>query len=396
MILYDPSVIPIYREYGIMLPIAPDRGKQVLNFLDENNILNKYSVMDFFSAKENLIQTAPDLLCENLNKLTLTKKDIERIHSKKYVDDLYGDGLCAALLRTFELIDADGKPRRYEPDRAIKPLTDLFQLLIAQTEGTYLACLLALFRGGFCFYLGGGMHHARYDTGSGFCLVNDVAAAAFKIVFEAPFRNLIDAPFIWIIDLDAHKGDGTAELIHFARARGEMRSIIRMQANPHARSSCENYAQLSSPNKPCILSLSIHMAKGWPLDKESIASAEAGRAPLLPSDVDIGIDAGEEGEYTARLAEGIGKLEKLSAGIFGDSRKPDIVLVADGADPYEHDALPSTSLLRLTLDQCVERDIFVYRYLRERGIPSAWIQSGGYGERAWEPPAYFLKNLMLN
>ena len=390
MIIYDNSVIPNYHDYGIMLPIARDRGKQVLDFINKNNVLkNKNFVLDFLSVKKSLIQAAPDLLCENSDSLSLNRKDMERIHSKKYVDELFGDGLCAALLNTFELIDADGNPQRYEPDRASKPLNDLFGLLIAQTEGTYLACLLSLLRGGFCFYLGGGMHHARYDKGSGFCLVNDVAAAAFKIAFEKSLRGYLcgkdsdfsGSPLIWIIDLDAHKGDGTAELIRFARERGELISPDK------------NYAQEITPNKPCILSLSIHMAKGWPLDNESISTAEEGRAPLLPSDVDIGIDSGEEGQYTARLADGIRKLENASTRVFRQGRKPDLALVVDGADPYEHDDLPSTSLLRLTLEQCVERDVFVYRYLQEKGIPSAWIQSGGYGERAWEPPAHFLTNI---
>jgi hypothetical protein len=128
------------------------------------------------------------------------------------------------------------------------------------------------------------------------------------------------------------------------------------------------------------------MAHGWPLDEESLAQAREGRAPLLPSDIDIGIDSGEEETYCPRLAEGLEALEAL------DSR-PDLALVVDGADPYEHDGLPSSALLKLSLDQCVERDMLAYRFFADRGIPSAWISSGGYGERAWEPPAAFLRNI---
>ena len=353
MILYDSAVIPHYHDYGIMLPIPPDRGKRVLEFLG-----NACPVLNFAAAQALLGRNGP----------ALCREDLERIHSAQYTAQLYGEGLTATLLRTFELIDDQGRPCRYEPDRATRPLTDLFQILVTQAGGTYLASLLALKNDaaesrGFCFYLGGGMHHARYDAGSGFCLINDVAAAAFKVLAENPVR------LIWIIDMDAHKGDGTAELIHFARKRGALQT------------PGEN------PATPGILTLSIHMAKGWPLDRESIASAEAGRAPLLPSDIDIGIDSGEESQYTARLAQGIQALEQLSG------RTPDLALVVDGADPYEHDGLPSSSLLRLTLDQCLERDTYVYRYLQDRKIPSAWIQSGGYGERAWEPPAYFLQSI---
>ena len=380
MILYDPSVIVKYRDYGIMLPIPFDRGKLVLEFLGGACPICPacpvHPVLDFKTAQARL----------GLEGQAINREDLERVHSKEYTARLYGEGLLEALLDTYELIDARGRPCRYEPDRALRPLSDMFQTLIAQAGGTYLAGSLAL-RGsmlsgsalsggaskseGFCFYLGGGMHHARYDAPSGFCLINDVAAAAFKILAEKL------ACLIWIIDMDAHKGDGTAELVHFARERGALQAPGEKSARTE-----------SADKKPCILTLSIHMAKGWPLDEETIASAEAGRAPLLPSDVDIGVDAGEEDEYTARLAEGIRKLEFLSG------ETPDFALVVDGADPYEHDGLSSSSLLRLTLEQCVERDTYVYRYLRDRGIPSAWVQSGGYGGRAWEPPAHFLRSII--
>jgi acetoin utilization deacetylase AcuC-like enzyme len=130
------------------------------------------------------------------------------------------------------------------------------------------------------------------------------------------------------------------------------------------------------------------MAQGWPLDKESLAAAQPGRAPLVPSDIDIGIEQGEEAEYVPRLEAALGQLEELSKGA-----RPDLVIVVDGADPYEHDGLPSSALLGLSLEQCFERDMLIYRYVTERNIPSAWIMAGGYGERAWEPPANFLRNL---
>ena len=394
MILCDPSVTANFRDYGIMLPISRDRGKQVLDFLIKNTP-DKFKVFDFLSAQsylelnsEKVLGKLPGKLLKpplnsivrlDQDKYLLNREDLERIHSKTFIEQLYTEGLSAAILDAFELIDEQGRPNRYEPERAVRPLSDLFQVLLTQAGGTYLACLLALTdnvlrdtpkKSGFCYYLGGGMHHARYDTPSGFCLINDVAAAAVKIASEKPAR------LIWIIDMDAHKGDGTAELIYFARKRSELKT------------PAEEFAQSISDNdKPCILTLSIHMAKGWPLDNENLASAEEGRAPLLPSDVDIGIDSGEEDEYSSRLMDGIHELEKISG------RTPDFVLVVDGADPYEHDGLSSSSLLRLTLEQCVERDMLVYRYLQDKNIPSAWIQAGGYGGRAWEPAAHFLMNI---
>jgi len=372
LILYDPALNMNFRDYGIMLPIAPDRGKQILEFMSKNYYPGARGDTMPYPGPVMDIEDAVKFL-DIADKTTITREDLERVHSKDFIASLYGkqkNSLEAALLTTYELMDAEGKPNRYEPEKAIKPLGDLFDIILAQVNGTYLACRLALAYGpGFCYFMGGGMHHARFDSGSGFCLLNDIAIAAAKILWELPVK------LIWIIDLDAHKGDGTAELIHFARERGELQFPKELVTNDKAGSE-----------KPCVLTLSLHMAKGWPLDKESLAVAKEGRAPLVPSDIDIGINKGEENEYVPRLAEGIQELERLC-------KTPDLILVVDGADPYEHDELPSTSLLKLNLEQCLLRDNYVYRYVMDRNIPSAWIQSGGYGNRAWEPPAYFLQGI---
>jgi acetoin utilization deacetylase AcuC-like enzyme len=375
LILHNPSSDISFHDFGIMIPISPYKKKRILDFIEKD--------APAAARGASLPYPGPVLgIPEALSHLkisgdaVLTREDLERAHSREYIASLYDKSprgkLEAALHTTYELFDAQGRPNRYEPGEAKKPLTGIFDLVLALAGGSWLACRLALAYG-FCYYLGGGMHHGRYDSGSGFCLINDIAIATFKLLAEAKPPRLI-----WIIDLDAHKGDGTAELIRFARKRGELHDPERPTADDS-----------DAGRKPCILSLSIHMAKGWPLDKDNIAAAQEGRAPLLPSDIDIGIDSGEEGEYTSRLVQGFGELEGLSAAL----GKPDLVLVVAGADPYEHDELPSSHLLKLSLEQCLERDNYVYRYCKDRSIPSAWILSGGYGERAWEPPAHFLRGI---
>ncbi|MCL1815203.1 MAG: histone deacetylase [Treponema sp.] len=392
MILYDPALNMNFHDYGIMLPIAPDRGRQILEFMIKSYhsgakgepmpypgpVLNIAGALAFLGTR------SPDQKMIASWEV-ITKEDLERVHNKQFVDSLYNKqkkGLEPALLTAFELIDAQGNPNRYEPQQAKKPLNDLFRTILAQAGGTYLACRLALAADpGFCFFMGGGMHHARYDSGSGFCLINDSVIAIAKILSESAL------PLIWIIDIDAHKGDGTAELIHFARERGNLQKLPKASAK---KSSLETQA---SNGKPCILTLSMHMARGWPLDSESLTAAKEGRAPLVCSDIDIEIGQGEETAYIPRLEAGIKELERFSAAIFPAGQKPDLVLVVDGADTYEHDELPSSSLLKLSLEQCLQRDNYVYRYVTDRSIPSAWIQAGGYGSRAWEPPAHFLLNL---
>ena len=370
MIFYDAAFNMHFYDYGIMLPVSPARAERVLECFRGNFVEGTRGptlpypgpVFDTALALSYLRETGP----------ALQRADLERVHSGEFTASLFDGGaaLEKALLAAFELVDAQGRPHRYEPERAVKSFDELFQTILAHAGGTYLACRLALAPGpGFCYFLGGGMHHARYDSGSGFCLVNDIVIAARKIQAEGR------AGFVWVIDLDAHKGDGTAELVRFAREQGELADA----AAPGAQ------------KRPCILTLSIHMAKGWPLDDESLAAAKKGRAPLVPSDIDIGVDSGEEAAYLPKLEKGIEELERISEA--AGCRKPGLVIVVDGADPYEHDGLPSSEPLKLTLQQCLDRDNYVYRYLTGKNIPSAWIQAGGYGERAWEPCARFLCGL---
>jgi acetoin utilization deacetylase AcuC-like enzyme len=350
MILYDSGLVTVCQDYGIMLPISPARGEKILAFLSEKGALDREPLkplLDIKAARRLLGEEQP----------ALARADLERVHHQAFVAALYADGpegeknLEQALLNAWELVDKDGKPNRYEPSKSVKPLKDLFRLIMAQAEGTYLACRLALEHGGFCYYLGGGMHHARLDHGSGFCLINDLMIAAEKLRAEQR------ASLVWVIDLDAHKGCGTAELI----AAGSRRTAVH---------------------------LSIHMASGWPLDRETLQNALPNRAPLVPADVDIPIQHGEEGRYLEKLRRGLHLLEERSCGA-----APDVALVVDGADPYEHDGLPSSALLTLTLDECAARDMEVFEYLQSRRIPSAWVIAGGYGERAYEPAARFLHSL---
>jgi acetoin utilization deacetylase AcuC-like enzyme len=353
MILFDDSIVSVFRDYGIMLPIAASRAQKIVDHLGEASfsfpgpVLDMKQMTDFLGKTGNVIE----------------RSDIERVHSVEYVNALFSDGLLGELLNAYELIDADGKPNRYEPENAVQPLSALFDKILAQCAGSYMSCAAALRAesGHFCYFLAGGNHHARYDTGAGFCLINEIIIAARKLQAEDGIR------IVWIIDVDAHKGCGSAELVSFMR-NGKGPAPFEKGCN--------------------IFTLSIHMAHGWPLDAETLSNSRPGRAPLIPSDVEIPVEQGDESCYISRLEDGLFKLERLSSGV-----KPDIAIIVDGADPYEYDELLSSALLRLSLKQCVDRDMLIYNFLRERKIPSAWIMAGGYGERAWEPPCHFLKKL---
>lgn len=373
MILYESSLDMRFPDYGILIPVMDSRAKRVLSFLGAPS--TEVPVIGGLYGAAEVLGIPPE-------ELSVGRSDLQRVHEGAFVGRLFGDGeagrggLERALLETYELVDERGRYRRYEPHRAKRPLADLFDTVLRQVSGTYAACRLALAAASagvsaagtaqpasFCYFLGGGMHHARYASGAGFCPVNDIMIAAARLIAEGRARC------IWVIDVDAHKGDGTAELAARERTRG-----------------CGTPERAQSDGR--VLTLSIHMAEGWPLDRETLSRSTAGRAPLVPSDVELPIARGAEADYLPRLAAGLSELERLSAGA-----APDLAVVVDGADPYEKDGLPSSADLALSLEECVERDLIVYRFLSERGIPSAWLMAGGYGERAWEPPAHFLKEV---
>lgn len=326
MILYDPHIPVSLTAFGIQIPVRDSRAVKTLAALRQDPRLK---------AVQN--RWHQDRIVE-----TLDREDLERVHSRAYVERLYSDHLEREIIRTYELIDARGNYHRYMPDLAKRPLTDLFQRILVKTAGTVQAVRLAQERG-FCFYFAGGMHHAHRHYGSGFCLINDIVIAARKLQAERRVSN------IWIIDVDAHKGDGTAAL---------------------------------TAGDDTIRTLSIHMARGWPLDGPSSLADGTPNPSFTPSDIDIPIDSGEESRYLQRLGTGLFQMEALGAA--------DLAIVVCGADPYEKDELPSTAGLRLSLEQMLARDQLVYSFLDQRGVPAAYLMAGGYGEETWRVYTQFL------
>ncbi len=271
------------------------------------------------------------------------REDLLRVHSADYVEGLYDIRLEQRLMEAYELIDSEGNYNRYNPANAQKPLSGMRDDILKVLSGSYLAVNTAVSKG-FCYYLGGVMHHGHPDFGHGFCPVNDVAAAAAK----ARAEGLADV--IWIIDTDAHRGDGTADIFS---------------------------------STPEIKTLSIHMANGWPLDgKKYLGNGQLNPA-WIPGDVDIPIEKGADEYYIPRLLEGLETLEK--------SGLPDLAIVVAGVDPFEKDELPSSAPLALTKEQLLSRDQAVYQFLEKRNIKSAWLAAGGYGSSSWEIHSGFLK-----
>lgn len=320
------------KEFGIFIPSSPDKVGPVLEALRAHPQLGPRESEWLIGADGS----------------TVTREDLLRVNTKRYVDEVFGDGIEGVLTRVFELIDEDDNYHRYDPSKATRPLSEMFDKSLGGLAGTYQCGKEALSRG-FCFFFGGGAHHGHPDFGHGFCIFNDSATAIRKLQAEGRIRRA------WVIDVDVHKGDGTAEMM---------------------------------AGDDSVITLSAHMAHGWPLDIPEF-DADGNRHPAYtPSDIDIPIDEGEEAEYLPRLRQSLSDLEKYP--------KPDIAYVLAGADPYEKDELPSTQKMKLTLEQLNERNRLIYSFLTERNIPQAWLMAGGYGEHAWEAYPDIITHVLLD
>lgn len=342
MVLHDTIPRPGMHVYGIQIPITGSNALRSLKHLLD---------------QEDLAARREQWLVEEAMR-PLGRDAVRGTHDPAYVDRLMAPGDPGFLLdrepndpereviRAFELVSEDGSFHRFDPGAADKTLTELRDQSLRLAYGTSRGARLALdHEEHFVFYFGGGMHHGQYDFGEGFCLVNDLVIAVRGLQSEGRIGQA------WIVDVDAHKGDGTAAL---------------------------------TAGDEGIRTLSVHMADGWPMDQPRVLSDGRANPSFVPSDIDVPIAAGEEAQYLPRLREAMAEMERR----YG---VPEFLLVVDGADPYERDQLPSAELLKMSREAMLERDTFLYRWFRERGVPALFVMAGNYGYHSWEIYSQFLE-----
>ena len=198
------------------------------------------------------------------------------------------------------------------------PVTDRISSRVRHTNGgTWLAAKLAM-QHGYAANSAAGSHHALHDTGAGYCVFNDLAVVANRLLSEG------DAARVLIVDLDVHQGDGTASLL---------------------------------AGREDVFTFSMHAEKNFPVRK-----AQSGLDIALP-------DATDDAGYLNQLGAHLPRLL--------DEFMPDLVLYQAGVDPHVDDRL---GRLSLTEDGLSTRDKTVLREARKRGVPVASALGGGYGD----------------
>ncbi|EAQ28099.1 hypothetical protein NAP1_10908 [Erythrobacter sp. NAP1] len=198
------------------------------------------------------------------------------------------------------------------------PVTEHIRDRVRHTNGgTWLAAQLAM-EHGYAANSAAGSHHALGDTGAGYCVFNDLAVATNRLLAQG------DAARVLIVDLDVHQGDGTASLL---------------------------------AGREDVFTLSVHAEKNFPVRKAR-------------STLDIGLPDGTDDDgYMEALDKHLPRVI--------DSFAPDFVFYQAGVDPHVEDKL---GRLALTDEGLMQRDRFVVREARQRGLAVASALGGGYGE----------------
>ncbi len=313
MIVFDEGMLMQFPQFGIEIPLADTRVLKVLEHIPQ----------EFLTPLQEEI----------------TQADIERVHTHEYCERLLHSDTENALITTYELMFEGQNSHYFHPEKASKPLKELLPAIFKNASASYQVGKMAI-ECQKAYALGGGMHHAFPHRGRGFCPIHDVAIALRRLQAEEKIKTA------WIIDVDAHKGDGTALIFH---------------------------------NNPQIIDLSIHMKRGWPLNGQ-IPQDEL-ELVQIPAQIDIPIEENEN--YLENLSRG---LEQLRS----QSQKPDICYIIHGADPFIEDELPSSQNIQLSLEDIKKRDEIIHNFLQIQSIPQAYVMGGGYGQKVYQVYLSFL------
>lgn len=241
---------------------------------------------------------------------------LEAVHCPAYVDE---------VLRT-------AVPREKERRIGFAVTPHIVSRVCHTNGGTWLAAQLARAHG-YAANSAAGSHHALHDTGAGYCVFNDLAVTANRLLAEGHATRVL------IVDLDVHQGDGTASL---------------------------------AAGREDIFTLSLHAEKNFPVRK-----ARSSRDVALPDGLD---DDGYMAELVRHLPDVMAQFA------------PDFVLYQAGVDPHRDDKLGRLALSDAGLEM---RDRLVLRAARERGLPIASALGGGYGDDARVVAARHARSMLV-
>ena len=227
-------------------------------------------------------------------------EDLARVHTHEYIEKISNLTLS----------------QEEEKKLGFPMVPSVRQRSFVATGGTILAAQLALSEGLAC-NTAGGSHHAFANSGNGYCVFNDVAVAAKKLITEHYIKNIL------IFDLDVHQGDGTAKIFE---------------------------------NDENVFTLSIHSKKNYPLNKQL-------------SNLDIELDEGiKDDEYLEIVFNALEEMNK---------KKFDYVFYVAGVDVHEDDRIGK---FKISTEGIKKREELVIHNFYKKRVPLCGVLGGGYNK----------------
>ena len=150
---------------------------------------HRFPIQKYRRIRERLLAEGTVRADELLEPTLADPRDICRVHTKDYWEQLSRGTLPAAAIRRLGLPWSESLVRRSR----------------ASVQGTLSAARIAI-REAVAANLAGGTHHAFPERGEGYCVLNDIAVAIRTLQHDAWVQRMA------IVDCDVHQGNGTAAI----------------------------------------------------------------------------------------------------------------------------------------------------------------------------------------
>ena len=279
------------------------------------------TIYEYFKNKKNVKIFSPETWAQY--------KDLLIAHSKEYLD-------------SFGELENIRKIIGFKFDQDNMPDVDILRekiLLPARyaIAGTILGVTLALSSDcKFAINLSGGFHHAGISSGAGFCFFNDIAIGALKLLEKNKDFKIL------IVDLDAHLGNGTQDLLE------KNKQVYIFDVHNKDRQFFSDHVSKESN------------IFNFPIPEKTKTE-----------------------DYLEIVKKNLPELIKQI--------KPDFILYNAGLDVLEGDQLGG---LCVSKEGLIERDSFVIKAAKMEKIPILMVLSGGYTQNSVEIIKQSIDNIL--
>lgn len=263
----------------------------------------------------------------------VSEKDLLIIHSQKYLDSLK-NSFTIEKITELPLL-------RFLPNFMLQ--RKLLSPMLAATQGTIDAAFLAQ-KNGVGINLSGGYHHAKPDSGGGFCVYADIPLAIQKLREKNPNLKVL------YVDLDAHQGDGVEKCL-LTDKNSYILDCFNEKNYPQDSANVAHRInkKLNSHDIYC----DKHQDKGG--DRPGYKCQECSKTYLHA--------------VTGALSQSLAEF------------KPDIIFYNAGTDCFEKDQIGTMALDK---ESIITRDQIVFEQAKKQNIPLCMTLSGGYSAESFK------------